>query len=60
MLQRSGATTYDQIVDFCISCKIPISRMLQLDLLRVVVVTPTEPNTDVAEQQPLSEAAMLA
>ena len=36
MLQTSGATTYDQVVDFCISCKIPISRMLKLDLMRVI------------------------
>ncbi|GKY98666.1 hypothetical protein MPSEU_000822900 [Mayamaea pseudoterrestris] len=36
MLVTSGATTYDQVVDFCISCKIPLGRMLKLDLMRVI------------------------
>jgi hypothetical protein len=36
MIQHSGATSYSDIVQFCLSTGIPMSRMLQLDLMRII------------------------
>jgi hypothetical protein len=34
MINQSGARSYDQVVQFCRSVGIPLSRMLRLDLMR--------------------------
>lgn len=34
MIIQSGATTFAQVVEFCQSAGIPLSRMLRLDLMR--------------------------
>jgi hypothetical protein len=36
MIQNSNAKTYNDIVQFCLSSGIPMSRMLRLDLIRLV------------------------
>lgn len=35
MILQSNATTYDEILNFCLSVGIPVSRVLQLDLMRL-------------------------
>jgi hypothetical protein len=34
MIRQSGAKSYEEVVEFCISAGIPLSRMLRLDLIR--------------------------
>ncbi|EEC50304.1 predicted protein [Phaeodactylum tricornutum CCAP 1055/1] len=34
MIERSGASSYSEIVNFCRSAGIPLSRMFRLDLMR--------------------------
>lgn len=36
MIKQSGAKSYDEIVQFCLSSGIPLSRMLRLDLMRLI------------------------
>lgn len=39
MIRQSGATTYAEVVEFCRSTGIPLSRMLSLDLMRQLPAT---------------------